>query len=217
MTTSSLVPFKPFQSGRNKLKHALRQRYLWLALRSGTLQRVCVPPCNRSTRSSNSNKRQKKQAAVASSSCRTSPADMAQQSGLASCSLLLRISSTTTRPPVQSYLHGNDQGSSVTRRRSGDGQERCGVLSTNLQSAAAAVASAAASVAASKRCRKQALLRANGLPYCKQALLAAAWCCCGKHAYHRRQDSDRRSYKAFFVKVEPCRGRCCGAETALVA
>ena len=109
----------------------LRQRCLWLAIRSGTLQRVCVPSCNNSAWSSSSNKQQKKQAAAASSSCKTSPADMAHagmapcrrltQTDLASCSLL-RIS-TTIRPAAQSQLHGNDQGSTVTRRRSGEGQE----------------------------------------------------------------------------------------------
>ena len=102
----------------------LRQRCLWLAIRSGTLQRVCVPSCNSSTTcssSSSSSKRQKKQAAPSSSSCKTSPADMAHagmapcrrltQTDLASCSLL-RIS-TTIRPAAQSQLHGIDQGSTV--------------------------------------------------------------------------------------------------------
>ena len=108
---------------------------------------------------SSSNKHRKKQAAAASSSCETSPADMAHagmapcrrltQTDLACCSLL-RISTTTIRLAAQSQLHGNGQGSTVTRRRSGEGQERGGVLCTNPARAAAA----AASVAASKRCCK---------------------------------------------------------------
>ena len=91
----------------------LRQRCLWLAIRSSTLQRVCVPSCNSSTTCSSSNKQQKKQAAAASSFCKTSPADMANagmapcrrltQTDLASCSLL-RIF-TTIRPEAQSPLH----------------------------------------------------------------------------------------------------------------
>ena len=117
----------------------LRQRCLWLAIRSGTLQRVCVPSCNSSTTcSSSSNKQRKKQAAAAaSSSNKTSPADMAHagmapcrrltQTDLASCSLL-RISTTTIRPAAQSQPHGSDQGESVTRRRGGEGPERDGVL-----------------------------------------------------------------------------------------
>ena len=110
----------------------LRQRCLWLAIRSGTLLRVCVPSCNSSTTcGSSSNKQQKKQAAAGSSSCKTSPADMAHagmaacrrltQTDLASCSLF-RISTTTSRPAAHSQLQ-NDQGSTVTRRRSGEGQE----------------------------------------------------------------------------------------------
>ena len=44
-----------------------------------------------------------------------------------------------------------------------------------------------------------------------------AWCCCCKRAYHQRQCSDLRSYDALFITVEACLGRCCGAETALLA
>ena len=114
----------------------MRQRCLCLAIRSGTTQRVLVPSCNSSTWSSSSNKQQKKQAAAASSSCKTSPAHMAHagmapcrrltQAGFTSCSLL-RISTTIT-PAAQPLLHGNDQGSTVTRTtvtrgRSGEGQE----------------------------------------------------------------------------------------------
>ena len=72
-----------------------------------------------------SNKQQKKQAAAASSSCETSPADMAHagmapcrrltQTDLASCSPLLRISTTTIRPAVQSQLHRNDRGLNVNK------------------------------------------------------------------------------------------------------
>ena len=113
----------------------LRQSCLWLAgdTLAGALQRVCVPSCNSSsTCSSSSNKQQKKQAAAASSSCKTSPADMAHagmvpyqrltQTDLTSCSLLC-ISTTTIKPAAQSQLHGNDEGSTTTRRRSGEGQE----------------------------------------------------------------------------------------------
>ena len=92
----------------------LRQCCLWLAIRSRVLCRACVPSCNSSTNCSISiNKQQKKQAAAASSSYNTSPADMAHagmascrrltQTDLASCSLL-RIS-TTIRPAAQSQLH----------------------------------------------------------------------------------------------------------------
>ena len=159
----------------------LRQRCLCLAMAigSGTLQRVLVPSCNSSTWSSSSNKQQKKQAAAASSSCKTSPADMAHagmapcrrltQTDLASCSLL-RIS-TTIRPAAQSQLHGNDQGSTVTRRRSGEGQERGGVLYTDpANAAAAAAAAAAASAAASKR---NALMKASADCCCMVLLLQA--------------------------------------------
>ena len=92
----------------------LRQRCPWKAIRSGTLQRVCVPSCNSSTTcSSSTNKQQKKQAAAARSSCKTSPADIAHagmapcrrltQTDLASCSLL-RISTAIIRPAAQSQL-----------------------------------------------------------------------------------------------------------------
>ena len=159
----------------------LRQRCFWLAIRSGTLQRVCVPSCNSSTWSGSSNKQQKKQAAAASSYCKTSPADahagMAPcrrltQTDLSSCSRLLCISRTIIRPAVQSQLHGNGQGSTVTRRRSGEGQERGGVLCTNPARAAAA----AASVAASKRCCKSkhnAFLQASTACCCMVLLLHA--------------------------------------------
>ena len=163
----------------------LRQRcFLWLAIRSGTLQRVCLSSWNSSTCSS-SNEQRKKQAAAASSSCKTSPWDMAHTdmapcqrlttTDLASCSLLVPcVSATTTiRPAAQSKLHGNDQGSTVTRRCSGEGQERGGVLCTDPASAAAA---AAASTAATSK--RNALLQASTACCTKQALLAAAWCCC---------------------------------------
>ena len=162
----------------------LRQRCLCLAIRSGTLQRVLVPSCNSSTWSS-SIKQQKTQAAAASSSYKTSPADMAHpcwhgpMSTLdanrlgTSCSLL-RIS-TTIRPTAQSQLHGNDQGSTVTRRRSGEGQERGGVLCIDPASAAAAAAVAAASAAASKRIALlQAMLKHCLLLHAAAAAAAAA-------------------------------------------
>ena len=63
----------------------------------------------------------------------------------------------------------------------------------------------------------RALLQASVTRCCKRALLAAAWCCCCKRAYHRREVSDLRSYEALVITVEPCLGRCCGAETALLA
>ena len=80
------------------------------------------------------------------------------QTHLAFCTLLLRIPTTTIRPAVQSQLHGNDQGSTVTRRRNGEGYERSGVLCTDPAGAAAA-----ASAAASKL---------NALPQASTA------CCC---------------------------------------
>ena len=114
-----------------------KRRCLWLAIRSGTLQRVCLPSCNSSTICSSSNKQQKKQAAAASSSCKISPANMAHvgmasyrrltQTDLTSCSLL-SISTTTIRPAAQSQLHGNDQGSTATRRRSSEGQSLRSIL-----------------------------------------------------------------------------------------
>ena len=82
------------------------------------------------------------------------PCQRMTQTDLASFSL--RISTTTVRPAAQSQLHRNYQGSTVTRRRSGEGQERGGVLCTDPASAAAAAA--AASAAASKR---NALLQAS--------------------------------------------------------
>ena len=63
----------------------------------------------------------------------------------------------------------------------------------------------------------RALLQPSVTRCCKRALLAAAWCCCCKRAYHRREVSDLRSYEALVITVEPCLGRCCGAETALLA
>ena len=76
-----------------------------------------------------------------------------------------------------------------------------------LQVSAAAAAAATASAAASKR---NAFLQAS-------ILLAAAWCFCYKRAYQRREGSDLRSGDALFITVEPGLGRCCGAETALLA
>ena len=106
------------------------------------------------------------------------------QIDVASCSRLLRIPTTTTRPAaVQSQLHVNDQGSTVTRRRGVEGQERGGVLCTDPASAAAAAARAL------QRCCKQALLQ----------VLAAAWCCCCNRAYHGHQGSDLRGYDALFI------------------
>ena len=138
----------------------LRQCCLCLAIRSGTLQGVLIPSCNSSTWSSNSKKRQKKQAAAtASFSCKTSSADMAHagmapcrrltKTDLVSCSLR-RISSATIRPAAQSQLQGNDQGSSMTRRRNGEGQESGGVSCTD-RANAAATAAAAASAEEAKR------------------------------------------------------------------
>ena len=77
---------------------------------------------------------------------------------LASCRL--RISTATIRPAAQSQLHGNDEGSTVTRRRSGEGQERDGILCTDPASAAAAAAAAAAASAAAVS-KRNALLQAS--------------------------------------------------------
>ena len=90
----------------------LRQRCLWLAIRSGTLQRLCVPSCNSSTTcSSISNKQQNKQAAAPSSSCKTSPADIAH-AGMAPCR---RLTQTYLASYLQSpsYLHNRHQASSA--------------------------------------------------------------------------------------------------------
>ena len=98
----------------------LRQRFIWLAIRSGTLQRVCIPSCNSSTTcSSSSNKQQEKQAAAPSSSYKTSPADMAH-AGMAPCRRLTPtdLSSCLWSP---SYLHNHHQASSAVsapRKRS---------------------------------------------------------------------------------------------------
>ena len=54
------------------------------------------------------------------------------------------------------------------------------------------------------------------LPLLRALLQASVTRCC-KRAYHRRQGSDLRSYDALFITVEPCLGRCCGAETELLA
>ena len=62
-----------------------------------------------------------------------------------------------------------------------------------------------------------AAAKASITHFCKQVLLAAAWCCYCTRTYHRRQGSDLRSYDALFITVEPCFGRCCGAKTALLA
>ena len=45
---------------------------------------------------------------------------------------------------------------------------------------------------------------------------AAAAAAAASAAYPRRQGPDLRSYDALFT-VEPCFGRCCGAETAIPA
>ena len=69
-----------------------------------------------------------------------------------------------------------------------------------------------------RRRRRRAQLQASVTCGCKQALLhAGAQCCCCKRAHHQRKGCDLRSYDALFITVEPCLGRCCGAETALLA
>ena len=107
-----------------------------------------VPSCNGSTcsSSSSSNKQQKKHVAAASSSCKTSPADTAYadippcrcltQTGLASCSRLLRISTTIISPVVQSQLH-RINGSTANKASSGVGREPGGVRCTDSALAAA--------------------------------------------------------------------------------
>ena len=146
----------------------LRQRYFWLAIRSGTLQRVCVPSWNSSTTCSSSNKQQKKQAASASSSCRTSPADMAH-AGMAPCR---RLTQTDLASCSLSYLHNHQASSAVSaprkrprfnrakvsqRRRSGAG----GVLCTDPANAAAAAAAASAAAASAAASKRNALLQAS--------------------------------------------------------
>ena len=180
-----------------------------------SLQRVCIPSRNSSTCSSSSNKQQKKQATAASSSRKTSPADMAH-AGMAPCRRLTQ----TDLASASAYLHNHQASSAISapRKRPRFNREQ-GVVAAKVRSVAAYSVLILQLLLLLQELL-QALLQASGVASkrcCKQASLQASAACYYKRAYHRRQGSDLRSYDALFITVEPCFGRCCGAETALLA